>query len=322
MFRSVLTLALGAVLAAGPVARAFPLTVSHDVGRTHIERPPKRVVALGPHALDLLLSLGVQPVGYGEAAQLGQRNFGAPIRDIRYLGSRVRGTPINVGDRFQPNLEVLTALRPDLIVGENFASGVYPQLSRIAPTLLFRGIRRNDWQRTLPLLARALGREAQAARVIKQHQERLARAQQQLSPALRGKNVLVLWNAGGTQKDLFTVLGPEDWTGALFEDLGMKLLLPGARDPALATDGGYSTLGVEALAGLDPDAVFVIASGKNTPTRARRDWEAGPIPSRLRASRNGHVWFLDVQLFSRIRGPIATELALRELQRQGGLAGR
>lgn len=309
-------LALTAAFAASGAAQAFPVTVPHAAGSTRLDKPPSRVVALGPHALDLLLSLGVQPVGYGEAAQLGVRNFGAPLRQIRYLGSRVTGAPINVGDRFQPNLEVLTALKPDLIVGENFASAAYPSLNRVAPTLLFRGTHRNDWQRSLPLLARALGRERQAAQVTQRHARLLAAARGQLPASLRGKKVLVVWNAGGPQKDLFTVLGPDDWTGALFEDLGMRLLLPGARDPSLAVNGGYSTLNVEALAGLDPDAVFVIASGKNTPTRARRDWQASPLASRLRASRSGRVWFLDVQLFSRIRGPIATELALRELERQ------
>lgn len=304
-----------AALSGGPAsAAAFPVTVTHTSGTARIERPPTRVVALGPHALDLLLSLGVQPVGYGEAAQLGVTNYGSPIRQIRYLGSRVTGQPVNVGDRFKPNLEVVAALNPDLIVGEHYAAAAYPALNRTAPTLLFHGIHTGDWQKSLPALARALGREKRARDVLRRHERLITQARAALPAPLRGKRVLVVWNAGGSQKDLFTVLGPRDWTGGFFESLGLRLLLPGQPDPSLGE--GYRQLGVESLSTLDPDAVFVIASGTNTVSRARRDWQGSPLTSRLRASRARQVYFLDVHLFSRIRGPIASELAVRELLRQ------
>lgn len=133
---------------AGPAA-IKQVTIKHAAGEVALTAPAKRVVALGPHALDLLLSLGVQPVGYGEAAQLGVTNYGSPVRQIRYLGSRITGQPLNVGDRFKPNLEVIAALKPDLIVGENYAQEAYPALSKIAPTLLFEGIHTGDWQKQL-----------------------------------------------------------------------------------------------------------------------------------------------------------------------------
>lgn len=308
-------LALGMSLSQSPAsASTYPMTVEHTAGKASIARAPVRVVALGPHALDLLLSLGVQPVGYGEAAQLGVTNYGSPIRQIRYLGSRVTGKPLNVGDRFKPNLEVIAALKPDLIVGENYASDAYPALNRIAPTLLLRGIHTGDWQKSLPLLARALNRENRARTVLEEHREMITRARAALPASVRGKRVLVLWNAGGSQKDLFTVLGPKDWTGGLFESMGMRLLLPGNPDPSLGE--GYQKLSLEGLSTLTPDAVFVIASGKNTTAQARRDWQSSPLTGRMTASRNGQVYFLDVQLFSRIRGPVANELAVREVLRQ------
>lgn len=308
-------LALSAALTGG-AATAYPVTVQHTSGTTRIERQPTRVVALGPHALDLLLSLGVQPVGYGEAAQLGVTNSGSPVRQIRYLGSRVTGTPLHVGDRFQPNLEVVAALRPDLIVGENYAAGAYPALGRIAPTLLFRGTHTGDWQKTLPALARALGREDRVRTVTGRHERLIDGARAALPTFLKTGRVLVVWNAGGSQKDLYTVLGPRDWTGGLFERLGMRLALPKSRDTSL--EEGYQRLSPEGLGPLDPQAVFVIASGQNTPAQARRDWQANPLTARLHASRKGRVYFLDAHLFSRIRGPIAAELAVRELRRQVG----
>ncbi len=305
---------LACTLITAATAATYPLTIKHFSGETTLRKPPARTVALGPHALDLLLSLGVQPVGYGEAAQLSVNNYGSPIRQIRYLGSRVKGTPVNVGDRFKPNLEVVASLKPDLIVGENYASDSYTALNKIAPTVLLHGIHSGDWQKNIVTLAQALNREGQAKAVIARHARILAGARTAIPAQLRGKKALVVWNAGGASRDLYTILGPKDWTGGFFETLGFKLELPARRDTTL-TDG-YAQISSEALSSLNPDAVFVIASSKNTVAQAARDWKANALAQTLRASRQGHVYFLDVQLFSRIRGPIAEELMVQELLRQ------
>ena len=326
-FAPALALTLGALLPAASAtpaatstatanARAtFPVTVTHALGQTTVPARPTRVVALGPHALDLLLSLGVQPVGYGEAAQLGVKTFGSPIRQIKYLGSRVTSAPLYVGDRFKPNMELLASLKPDLIVGEDYASAAYPALNRVAPTLLFTGTHSGDWQKSLPVLARALGREDRAAAVLTRSRAVLNEARGALAP-WAGQRALVVWNSGGQNRELYTVLGPKDWTGGLIQDLGFRLALPGAPDPAMTE--GYRTLSVEALGALDPDVVFVVASGTNTPTRAANDWKASALAGRLRASRAGRVYFVPIQLMGRIRGPVATELATREVRRQLG----
>ncbi|MDR6220174.1 iron-siderophore ABC transporter substrate-binding protein [Deinococcus soli (ex Cha et al. 2016)] len=309
------TILLATTLLTGLLATAgaAPITLRHAAGTTTLPAPATRVVALGPHALDLLLSLGIQPVGYGEAAQLNLRQYGSPIRQIRYLGSRVTGAPTYVGDRFKPNLEVLASLKPDLIVGEHFAQDTYPALNAIAPTLLFRGTHSGDWQKTLPVLARAVNRPERAAQVIRQRAAATDRARQTLPAWLRGRRALVIWNAGGATRDLYTVLGPDDWTGGYFQNLGLTLDLPGRQDPSLGE--GYLKLSSEGLSATRADAIFVIASGKNTAAQARRDWHANPFAQRLPASRAGHVYFLDIQLFGRLRGPIAEDLMTRELTR-------
>lgn len=44
----------------------------------------------------------------------------------------------NLGSRTAPNLELLAALKPDLILGyTGFQGRLYPELSRIAPTALY-----------------------------------------------------------------------------------------------------------------------------------------------------------------------------------------
>ncbi|WP_407572362.1 ABC transporter substrate-binding protein [Deinococcus altitudinis] len=289
-------------------ATSYPVSIAHSSGTTVVRARPLRVVALGPHALDLLLSLGIQPVGYGEASTfIKTPAFGSPIRDIRVLGSRVTSNPVNVGDRFSPSLEILASLKPDLIVGEDYAAQVYPQLSRIAPTLLFKGIDRSEWQKTLPLLAKAVDREAAYANVLKSYAANVQATRSVLAPRFGNQTVLVVWTGGGEGKNTFNVSRRSDWTGGLLSDLGLNVI------DGDKTDKAESVLSVEGLVALNPDVVLVLASGTSTPARARADWNSGALTSRLQASRKGQVFFLDYHLFRRIRGPIAAQLIERQL---------
>src|SRR3546814_11191255 len=64
-----------------------------------------------------------------------------------------------VGTEHAPNLEVIAALRPDLIIGnKSRQEEVYQQLSAIAPTVFSTALRCR-WQENLMVYARALGRE-------------------------------------------------------------------------------------------------------------------------------------------------------------------
>ncbi|UBV44166.1 iron-siderophore ABC transporter substrate-binding protein (plasmid) [Deinococcus taeanensis] len=289
-------------------ATTYPVTISHAAGTTTLTKRPLRVVALGPHALDLLLSIGVQPVGYGEASTfLKTPAFGSPIRDIKYLGSRVTSSPTNVGDRFNPNLEILLSLKPDLIIGEDYAAQVYPQLSRIAPTLLFKGIDRNEWQKTLPLIAQALDREPTYSKVLNTYRSGVQTAKAQLADATRNKRVLVVWTAGGDARNTFTISDSRDWTGGLLNDLGFNVI---------DGDKKEAVVSVEGLAAINPDVVIVLAAGASTPARARADWNANPITRQLRASKAQQVYFFDYHLFRRIRGPIAAQLIERQMVKQ------
>ena len=286
-------------------AVTYPVTVAHAAGSTTLPKKPVRVVALGPHALDLLLSLGIQPVGYGEASTfLKTPAFGSPIRDIKYLGSRITGSPINVGDRFNPNMEILAALKPDLIVGEDYASAVYPQLSRLAPTLLFKGIDRNEWQKTMLVLAQALDRTQAYNTVLKAYNKGVQDTRAKLAGPFRNKKVLVVWTAGGDAKYTYTISGRSDWTGGLLNDLGLNVIDGDKRDQVISIEG---------LVAIDPDAVIVLAAGTGTPARARTDWNANPLTSRLRATKAKQVYYFDYHLFRRIRGPIAAQLIERQL---------
>ncbi|RIL77683.1 iron citrate ABC transporter substrate-binding protein, partial [Staphylococcus equorum] len=81
--------------------------VKHEAGTTTVKGEPKRVVALEYSFVDALVSLGVKPVGIADDGKKG--NIIEPIKD------KV-GNYKSVGSRKQPNLEVISELKPDLII--------------------------------------------------------------------------------------------------------------------------------------------------------------------------------------------------------------
>ena len=77
--------------------------IEHAAGTTELCTQPQRVAALSPYILDMLLALGVEPVGFGAAdmseAMLRRPEFDDPPAQIPYLGQRLTTEPVNLGDR-------------------------------------------------------------------------------------------------------------------------------------------------------------------------------------------------------------------------------
>lgn len=294
------------------VASAECRTIEHEAGATEICGTPQKIVALGPHMLDILLSLGGQPAGYGEAAQLQQTNYGKPAEQIEYLGSRVTTQPVNVGTRDQPSLETLAALDPDLILGEFFSEeDTYDQLSQIAPTTMFTGPDRDDWQQTIGPIANALGVPERAQQVIDAHRERIAAAREELAPLVAEQQVMLLADPGRNAGYDSYVFNETSFAGGILDDLGVTLYEP---QPTLLSGEDGDQIALESLAQTEPDTIIVMTSGENTPEQAMREWAATPTLANLRAVREGNVHFVDYQLWSRIRGPIAAELLIEEVR--------
>jgi iron complex transport system substrate-binding protein len=144
----------------------FPATVEHKFGETVVPEEPKRVVSVGVSEQDVLLQLGVVPVGvtewYGE-----QPDATWPWAHDLLGGAHPEVLKTDDGLEF----EKIAALDPDLIVGTNagMTKKDYQLLSAIAPTITSdEGA--NDffspWQDQVLQIARGLGREADGQQII------------------------------------------------------------------------------------------------------------------------------------------------------------
>lgn len=289
-----------------PVAAAqgsYPVTVQHAAGQTTLSKRPVRVAVIGPYALDLLLSIGVQPAGYAETSYFKLGAPGSAITEVPYLGSRVRTRPVNLGTREQPSLEAIAALRPDLIVGQDdMHAELYPQLARIAPTLLADGA---DWREGLKDLGLAFRREDRA-RGIQAGLDRDIRSLKAALEVYRKQNprVLLLGFPGLTSGNTPAAI-TDAFSARLFRELGWP--------PLLSPDAG-GALSVEGVAALNPDVIFVTANNTNTVENARREWFATPVLATLKASREKKVYIVPNQLWNRIRGPLAAGQVLAQIR--------
>lgn len=287
--------------------------IQHDLGQTKICGYPQRVVALDPNALDLLLSLGVQPAGYAEHryALVGSPQSGKPMAEIKYFGDRITSNPIYVGIQQSPSLEAILRLKPDLILGQVYDESLYANLSQITPVLFpFKGEPSvNQWQKSLPTLGKVFDREQLARQVIEQHTQRVAAAKAELEPIARDSKVLLLGVSG---LDSIEVFDDQTFAGALLTDLGFQLEIPKQKLPG-ALD--VINLSLETLPQIDADMIIVMASGGRGVEEIKQEWGQNPILRSLPASKAEQVYFVDYQLWGRITGPIAAELIIDQVRK-------
>ncbi|RWZ60851.1 iron-siderophore ABC transporter substrate-binding protein [Halobacillus fulvus] len=105
------------------------VTIEDATGEVTIEGTPERVVVLEWSYAENLQALGMEPVGVADLESYGDWvDVGMPFSD----------SVENVGTRQEPNLEAISRLDPDLIIGVQFRhEGIADQLEQIAPTVMF-----------------------------------------------------------------------------------------------------------------------------------------------------------------------------------------
>lgn len=102
---------------------AEPVKVVHSLGETEVPRNPQNIVVFDIGTLDALETLGVE-VG-------GVVSSNIPDYLVKYEGNEYE----KVGELFEPDLEKIYALEPELIIIGARQADFYEELSKIAPTI-------------------------------------------------------------------------------------------------------------------------------------------------------------------------------------------
>ncbi|MGH3357153.1 MAG: ABC transporter substrate-binding protein [Nocardioidaceae bacterium] len=255
------------------------VSVDHRFGTTSVDSPPQRIVTLDVQWTDVVLSMGVEPVGYSVDSLMPEDE--PPWR----TGTR-SGEPLSLDDGVP--VEEIAALDPDLIVGTYSIADqqTYDQLSTIAPTIA--GSAQVDsvqsWQNLVTTAGSILHEPEEADRVVSSVERETERLAEDL-PGLRGKTFALAQYVVG---DGLTVVADEnDGSSKLFQQLGMTLL-PAVESEGEETGSARVTVSTERVDLLASDFLAFLVNGGD-----ESDLADLPGFDELPASRAGTAAVLD-----------------------------
>ncbi|MCA4021570.1 ABC transporter substrate-binding protein [Vibrio vulnificus] len=156
------------MLSAALAFNSYALDIPHEMGTTSFETTPKKVVALDWVLTETVLSLGIELEGVANIS--GYQQWVAE--------PHLNADAIDVGSRREPNLELLSNIKPDVILISKHLAAAYEPLSKIAPVLVY-SVYSEDKQplESAKRITRSLGKlfdkEQQAEQVIAQTDQRL-----------------------------------------------------------------------------------------------------------------------------------------------------
>ncbi|UDY23225.1 iron-siderophore ABC transporter substrate-binding protein [Nocardioides sp. Kera G14] len=274
----------GSSVTGGVDADAFPVTIKHAFGETRIEKEPKRIVSIGSSDQDILLALGVVPVGIQKVTWGGNEQGTTPWFDAK-LEELGGATPTLIDETDDIPVDEVAKLSPDLILAT--LSGItqeqYDKLSKIAPVVAFPGKPwMTTWQQSLELTGKAVGRSTAATDLEKQVDDEFAKAREDY-PELQGKTFI--WGALETS-DLSQLYyyTPTDLRPVFLTSIGMK------NAPIIEKispkDAFYGQISAERASELDSDFFFTYAVKETDAKTFADDKLIGQIP----AIKAGHMW--------------------------------
>lgn len=143
--------------------QSYAIEITHEMGVHSFEQPPKKVVALDWALTESVLSLGVELEGV--ANPKGYEQW--------VVEPKLNPAVTDVGSRREPNLELLSELKPDVILISNHMAAAYLPLNKIAPVLVFTIYsEKKQPLKSAESITRSLGelfdKQQQAEQVIKQ----------------------------------------------------------------------------------------------------------------------------------------------------------
>lgn len=278
----------------------FSRTVSHYKGKTEIGAAPTRIAVLSTGQLDDLLSLGLVPTASTRAQNAGL----VPdyLRDAFPQYKQQLAGMADVGTRTAPNLESLSAAKPDLILVNDSLGDLYPKLAKIAPTVVTKGQGIN-WKRDLLLVGAAVGKGEQAQKLL---DDITADA------TARGKKIKEAKGADTTVSmvrftpDRTRMFGVSSFTGSIAADMGL------ARPKSQQFTAISQDIGAESIDGADGDWIFYSVQGKEAKTDAGKVL-TGPLWQSMKAVESGHAVRVDDDPWYLNAGPAAARLVVGEL---------
>ena len=269
---------------AGAAQSGFPVTLKNTFGETTITTKPERIVTLGWNAQDVVYALGETPVGMPKVTY-GPTADGVTAWDADKF-DKSRTTLLDTGDKYP--FEKIAALKPDVILApyEGFDEATYKTLSGIAPTVAYPGAPwQTTWQDQTLLVGEALGRKADAEKLITGIQDKIKQVAAE-HPEFKDKTITV--GSFGPENYIYM---PGDPRVQILNEMGFKNA-PGVEALEKTNTKKEFSLAVskEKVADVDADVLIAYVDGIGT-----QKFLADPVYSSLEAVKTGGAYPLQDQ---------------------------
>jgi ABC-type Fe3+-citrate transport system substrate-binding protein len=260
------------------------IVIEHALGKIELEKAPKRIIVLEFSYTDALMTLGVQPIGVADDDD--QTLFMDVVKDqLKDYTS--------IGSRYEPNIELISSLKPDLIIADlNHHKAVYEQLNMIAPTLVLDDHQAdyNQMLENYKVIAKALDKEAEGQKRLEEHAVKIDEAKAEI----KDKSLTVL--PAVVNPKGFYAHSDHSYTGSFLVNLGFT-------DPVKSEDS-YPQLSLEQLIETNPQAIFLLPATEET---IISQWEENPLWKELDAVKSGHVFTVERRNWALSRGLLGSE---------------
>ncbi|MBQ0902146.1 ABC transporter substrate-binding protein [Micromonospora sp. U21] len=202
-------------------AAGGPVTVTDGRGKAvTLKAPATKVVGLEWGEVEMLVSLGVMPVGVADA-----KGYGTWVTAAK-LDPGVK----DVGTRGEPSVDSIVALQPDLVVMEDDRAGsLVSQLEKYVPVVVAKGSDAKDnlgrMRADLTMIAKAVGRTTEAEKLLADFDATIADGRKKIADAgAAGRPFAIAdgWKEGSTVS--IRMFGQ----GALVSQIGIQLGLSNA----------------------------------------------------------------------------------------------
>ncbi|MCY9010164.1 Fe(3+)-citrate ABC transporter substrate-binding protein YfmC [Bacillus inaquosorum] len=264
--------------------------IQHEEGKTPVSGTPKRVVVLELSFLDAVYNLGITPVG------IADDNKKDMIKKL--VGSSIDYT--SVGTRSEPNLEVISSLKPDIIIADaERHKNIYKQLKQIAPTIELKS-REATYDETIDsftTIAKALNKEDEGKEKLAEHNKVINDLKAEL-PKDENRNIVL----GVARADSFQLHTSSSYDGEIFKMLGFT--------HAVKSNEAYQEVSLEQLSKIDPDILFISANEGKTIVD---EWKTNPLWKNLKAVKIGQVYDADRDTWTRFRGIKSSETSAKDV---------
>jgi len=266
--------------------------VQDEMGIFNIDSEPQRIVVLEYSFVDALAALDISPVGIADDGQAD-----SVIAQVR---ERVKPW-VSVGSRSTPSLEIISSLKPDMIIADyERHQAIYKDLKKIAPTLILKskGESYEDNLISVAKIGKAVNKEAQIQGRLKEHSKRMDAFAENINSE---KTFLF----GVASSRSFTMHSPKSYAGGVMSRLGLNSAIAQEQDKA------YISATLERLLKANPDYLLVGKYGEQTVIDS---FEKSPLWQLISSVKNKTYTQTNPFLWSKNRGVIAAEIMASELK--------